>query len=466
MSDELFENKVIEFIRRNNLLSKRSRVLVAVSGGIDSIALMNFLYEFRDELDIQLGIAHFNHKLRGLESDEDENFVRGIAAKYNIEFYGGYWKRDDKLQGSIQMLARKARFQFLNRIADENNYQVIALAHHLDDQAETILMNLMKGYGITALCGIQPKSDNRIHPFLSVQKREIEQYAMEKKLDWVLDSSNIEVKYFRNKIRNEVLPTIESVSPNFVKTLIYLSYEAADIINYIQDIVDELWNNRSIIKEKNRVILDINKIKSYFYLLNRFAIISALYALEYRDVVSSKFINEVINLMSARTGATISFKGIEIVKDRERLIFSKIRDYNFEFEIEIGEKFIVGDYELFIEYVSKDKVDFSGSPKYEYFDRGKISGKLVARSWQQGDYFQPLGMKSRVKLSDFLINSKIPLCEKKYIPIITDQEKIICVCGLRLDERVKIDKYSKDIVKLTCIRTEAKPVKLIPAERS
>ena len=180
--------QILNFIQKNGLISSGDRVLAAVSGGVDSMVMMEVLYRLKDEIEFELGAAHFNHKLRGEESERDARFVEAVASALKIDCHFSAWERkDEEVQGSTQTAAREARFTFFEGVMQENRYNVVALGHHLDDHIETVMMAVLKGYGINGLSGIPVKNGNRIHPLLSVRKDEILRYAGEAGIEFVND---------------------------------------------------------------------------------------------------------------------------------------------------------------------------------------------------------------------------------------------------------------------------------------
>jgi tRNA(Ile)-lysidine synthase len=408
-------------------------VLVAVSGGVDSTALLHSLMVLRERLKIEIGVAHFDHKLRGQESLRDREFVKNLAWELNLPFHLGIWGETVK-RGSLQVRARKARFAFFDKTVKSFNYRKIALGHNADDQTETVLMALMRGYDLKGLAGIRPVSGNRIHPLLRFTRQEILTFAEAEGLQWVEDSSNFKTDYARNRLRWEIIPQMTELFPQFRESLAKLSEMAVSIQNSNTTLLNKLWAEGVIVENNDVIILDIEGFLPYFNMLKNFAILDICARLGNEKPPTHRQLAQIGKLFFAETGAETDIASLRILKDRGKLLFG-------------GEK--EKPCELDIRNCSLSEVVFDDDPTLEYIDADKVKGNPTMRNWHPGDRFRPLGMSEDVKISDFLINNKISKLEKKKIMLLCDSEKVIWICGLRLDDRVKITLVTKKALRMT-----------------
>jgi len=452
-----FVTKILNFISDNHLVSSEDNILVAVSGGVDSCVMMHVLNILKNDLNLHIGAAHFNHKLRGSESDRDEEFVRKTVENIGIDFHRGEWINKEEDSDSLQMRAHRARFDFLDSICEIHGYNKIALGHNYDDNVETILIALLGGYGLKGLSGIQPLSGNRIHPLLAVTRNEIQDYAVGNGVHWVEDSSNIENKYLRNRIRNLVIPGIREHYPDFDKGIIQIASEASEFNREIEQDVENIWRTGAVRGQNSEVILEINAFLQYFSMLRKYLIIDIFKKLPAGRRPSPGILKEIVNLCRSETGSMVFFSDIRILKDRNRLIFSNHTENEVWQTLSIGQSNQVGEYEIILEPVNCQEVQYNSDPTVEYIDLDRLSGSLTVRNWREGDKFRPLGMTGEIKISDFFTNNKLSMFEKNKILIIHDEEKIVWVCGMRLDDRVTIVDKTTNCLKMI-IRSFDKPI--------
>jgi len=440
-------DKVYNFITEHNLIPPGAKVLAAVSGGVDSIVMLNLLLKVQPALDCRLALAHFNHNLRGDESQRDADFVRNTALNLNLPFFYAEWRSPPKSKKSIQTSARQARFAFLENTLKKHAFHRLALAHHQDDRLETVFFALIKGYGLISLRGITPQSGLRIHPLLCLTKNEILDYAHSNNLKWVEDSSNLKTGCLRNYIRRKIFPQLETIYPQFHNSLLNIAQEADILSINLDSLYNELLNKKIIILQKNRTILDINKFLPYFNMLKNFAFRKTLCRFIPDLNVSHRFLCQVNDLLFSAPGASILIAGINITKDRNTLIFT-LNEPASPDEIAFDHSFQNQRFSLQAIPCAGELPQFNTDPNIEFIDSSCVKGKLRLRFWRKGDRFIPLGLDKEIKLSDFFINEKIPRCDKHHIPLLCDEEKIIWLCGIRLDNRVKITSASNNILKL------------------
>ena len=448
MSDII--SKIIDVIESRGLIEPGDRVLAAVSGGVDSVSLLHVLFEIQSRLDFSLAAAHFDHCLRGEESQRDAEFTAGLCKSLKVELFSGSW--DDKpavIKGSLQAAAHAARFRFFDSIMRKHGFTKIALGHHSDDQVETVVMALLKGYGVNALRGIQSQAGNRIHPLLAVSREEILEYALAAGLQWVEDSSNVKDVYLRNRLRHGLLSETFTSREVLKREAIRLSEAADTIFGIIEKQADILLKKASTSSGNQSIILAIDEILPYFNLLGEFVIRSIYSTLNSDYYLTPGCLKQVERMFFSGTGSTVEIGGVSIGRDRDNLLFTKTLHSTFRIEVKREEDYNVAEKVFSVKQCSIGEVEFVNDGSVEFIDSDALKGGLFIRQWQEGDVFIPYGMSGSKKLSDFFIDEKIPRYEKKRIPILYDADKVVWICGFRLDNRVRIKKTSTDILKLS-----------------
>ena len=434
----------LHFIRERKLCPERSRILLATSGGIDSMVMLDLFIKGGYEV----GIGHCNFQLRGSEAIQDELLVKKTADRMNVPFYV---KRFDTLrysreQGiSIQMAARKLRYEWLEEIREHHAYEFIGTAHHLNDNIETLIINLFRGTGLKGLTGIPVRHGRVIRPLLFAAKDQIIKYAEAQKISFREDQSNLEIKYKRNLIRKEVIPLIEQVNPGFVKTIA----KTLDRLNETQKIIDywlDNYRDRFMQVEGQDVYLD----NSFFQNIGSPVLLHEVLRKWGFHYDQSK---SIIKDPSESSGARYFSETHVLNVNRKNLIISpclKSADIVYEWPSENPELNIESG-RLKQEIITKGNESKSKDPHIEFFDLAKLKFPLIIRFWRDGDWFIPLGMKGKKKLSDFMIDEKIPVNLKKRLPVLLSGDAIIWIVGYRMDERFKLEPESSRILKITYI---------------
>jgi tRNA(Ile)-lysidine synthase len=431
------------FILKNNLFTKKDILLIAVSGGADSVVLCALC----KQAGYNFAIAHCNFQLRGEESNRDENFVKALAIKYDapifiVHYETATYAAKEKL--SIQEAARALRYSYFTDLIIAHNYTAILTAHHADDNVETVLMNFFKGTGIKGMRGILPKHKNIIRPLLFATRREIEIFATENNIDFVNDSSNKKNDYTRNYLRNELIPAVEKVYSEVSKNIVQNIERLADV---------EYLYNESITKIKKGLI-EIKGKEIHIPVL-KLAKTKPLQTVIYEIIKDFNFsasqVYDVEKLLVADSGKYISSPTHRILKNRNWLIISDIV-FTLQNEfllIEENDKEIIFEKgRVQVEKLSKiDTIDIN--PAIASIDALDVHYPLLLRKWKQGDYFYPLGMDKKKKLSRFFIDMKLSLLEKENIWVLESDKKIIWVVGLRIDNRFKITSSTEYILKLS-----------------
>jgi len=437
--------RFINYIKDNHLFSQTDTILVGVSGGIDSVVLLDLL----DKAGYSVAIAHCNFRLRGSESDEDEKFVHDLARKYDVPVFKTAFDTSDyaaENKVSIEMAARELRYQWFEMIRSSHHFDCIAVAHHRDDQLETFFLNLTRGTGLSGLTGMRPVNGRIVRPLLFASRDEIEQYRHENFLDFREDASNLSLDYLRNKIRHTVLPVMDTLNPSFreglIRTMSYL--EGASKI--CDSAVKQAWE-RVVLRNGNDYLISIAELRlldplsAYlFEFLKSFGFNSVVVA----DIESS---------LDGISGKQFISQTHRLVRDRESFILTPVVARNKKhFYLEEGRVELITPVHLKIESGKrKDKFKIPDSPFIACIDRDLVQFPLMIRKWQQGDYFKPLGMNGFKKVSDFFIDSKLSLLQKEKVWIVTNSEQVVWIIGHRLDDRYKITPGTQNILKLEMV---------------
>ncbi len=428
------ENKISNFFSQHKNLIKEPYILVAVSGGIDSTMLAWVL----KHLGKKFAIGHCNFKLRGDESDGDEEFVKNLAHKFSVPFHVQHFDTENHAQEhqlSTQMAARDLRYHWFKEIASKHGYDFIATAHNLNDSIETFFINLVRGTGIRGISGIKPVKENIIRPMLEITREEIESFVSDNNIAYREDSSNREEKYTRNKIRHSILPEFLKLSPSFLETMMRNMENLHQMrIIYERYLERELAN---IVNEKDSIVyINIPALKDTMFpdLILHEALAP--------NGFNHAQINNILNCLDETSGKQFFSSSHHLIKDRdtiqltkkEETLHSKELHYIFTGDSEISSP-------LHLELITKEKnVDYQVS-RYAgnaCLDYDKLDFPLILRRWKQGDYFRPLGMKAMKKVSDFFTDQKLSLFEKSQTWILTSSDKIVWIVGKRIDDRFKV----------------------------
>jgi tRNA(Ile)-lysidine synthase len=441
------------------MLLGKERVLIAVSGGVDSMALLDIMARLGPTMKLELAVAHFDHGLRGEESQADAAFVVEQAKLRGLKSYVGRGdvKRLSALQNlSIEESARKARYQFLTRVAKKHDYTIVLTAHNANDNAETLLINMMRGSGVSGLAAIpplRPLTEGVIvaRPLLGIERCEIEGYAEEVELQWREDSSNKSMKFTRNRVRQELLPLLEQYNPGIVGTLNSTAEIMRGLEQYLSHAVDLAIRKVVTINTQEQVQLDLRHLKHYLPAIQSEIVQRTVSKTFDIPPISYGAIERTLSLMWKETGSKAELGGgLNAVRDRETLTVR----CDPPPMIPVEKPFQPGatvqtDYGVLItETMERANVRFTRNSNIEFVDMEKISGDLVLRTWREGDRFRPLGLGGEKKVSDFLVDSKVPLDRKREILVVADGDKIVWVCGMRLDDRFKVESNTRNALRL------------------
>lgn len=431
-----------EFIAQNNLFSHSDKVLLAVSGGKDSVLMAHFF----NATGLKFGIAHCNFNLRGEESDLDQQFTQDLAAKFEVPFYtSSFNTRETALNQhiSIEMAARDLRYSWLEEIRTDIQYDFIALAHHKNDSVETVLFNLVRGTGISGLHGILPKRDNLVRPLLFLNREEINKIIYDEKISFREDSSNASVDYARNKIRLEVIPKLKELNPSLEATFGQNSRRFAELEEYLKEqmnlLRDKLFREQPS-GDYHIALADLKTLKPIRTLL-----FELFCPFGFRDNV----LEDLAASWNGISGKVFESATHSILLDRDKLILQKRANSIIEDSLVNEHEASIqwGGYRFTMHSETANDLKLSSDPAFAYFDFNKLVFPLRFRSWKQGDSFFPLGMRGKKKLSDFFINKKIPLNSKQLIPILENGDgEILWIAGYQADNRYKITDGTEKVI--------------------
>lgn len=441
MSNNCLINKVASFIKQNNLLDNSKKYIVALSGGADSVSLLLILHQ----LCYNIEAAHCNFHLRGNDSNDDEDFCKTLCERLDITLHIKHFNTEEYSSShkiSIEMAARELRYNYFNTLAIERNAEGICVAHHINDVAETMLLNLVRGSGIKGLQGILPHRDNIIRPLLCVTRNEIEDFLISKHQDFKQDFTNFDDEINRNRLRINVIPQLEKINNASIFSMQKTAKRMVDAEQLINIYIEEQRNK--IVRQKDSFvsfnIADI--INEYFlYLLIK----------EY-DFSSAQIENIYSYIRSPQTGKVFSSYSHDLLIDRNQIIIRKKTDYITQPIIinSTGTYNIAENKTLTISFEDLDKnKSIPKSSNICFADADVIKFPLTLRRTRQGDRFIPFGMKQSKLVSDYLTDKKRNLFQKESQLVVTDnEEKIVWLVDERIDNRIRITDKTKHIIKI------------------
>jgi tRNA(Ile)-lysidine synthase len=467
-SQVMLLTKVKETIKKYSLLDPGDRVLVAVSGGPDSVCLLGVLRELANDLDLTLHIAHLDHMFRGKESADEALFVSELATKFGIpatveKFDVPAYCLERGL--SPQEGAREMRYAFLQRAAKTVGATRIATGHTANDQAETFLMRLMRGAGVSGLSAIPPARENIIRPLIEATRDEVMEYLKETGLAFVTDPSNAKPVYTRNRIRMEVLPVLERFNPRIVATLAaeagHLRDEDEAIEGYCTTLADSI-----LVRKENTVFVkrnDFNTLPPAFRrrLLKKASDLAGAES----SGLSRIQIDETIAFMAAaRTGRTMGLPpGLTIGREYDRFVISaRSGTEGFSHVIVIPGVSVISELRMEIETLVVDPPPEEQEDKnyvwQALFDYDKIGPVLTLRNRHPGDWFRPTGMSGKSKkIQDYFVDEKVPRRKRDLVPLLCSGEDILWVVGMRTDERFLASEVTKRLLMVQVRCEEARP---------
>lgn len=431
------------YVKQQNLFQPKDRLLLAVSGGVDSVVLC----ELCKQAGYDFMIAHCNFQLRGEESERDEAFVKQLGTKYEVEvlikkFDTEKYAAENKL--SIQVAARELRYAWFQQLAVARSVQFILTAHHANDNIETLLMNFFKGTGINGLHGILPKQANLIRPLLFAKKEEIAGFAFAANLKFVEDSSNASDKYTRNYFRNQLIPDLQKVFPQVEENLLNNIERFREIeLLYRQSV--QLYTRKLLEKKGNEIHIPVLK------LLKTTGLNTVVYEIIRDYGFTAHQTEEAVALLQSETGKYILSATHRVIKNRNWLIIAPNKTIEAEniFIEENDTQVVFQQGVIDIELLLTTNYKPQTTNLLAQLDAAEIKFPLLLRKWKPGDYFYPLGMQKKKKLSRFFIDQKLSLIQKEKTWVIEMDKKIIWVIGLRIDDRFKITGNTKRVLQIS-----------------
>lgn len=417
---------------------QNEQFLLACSAGIDSTVLAHLC----TKSGLKFSIAHCNFHLRAEESDKDEDLVRSMATGLNKEFHITHFNTLDyikKNKVSLEMAARDLRYAWFEQLVETHGYSTLVTAHHSDDNLETFFINLSRGTGIKGLIGMPEKTDLLSRPLLIFSNEQIKNYAESEKLVWREDESNTDTKHHRNKLRHELVPVLKELRPtfleNFEKTLSNLKGSAALIDNHIGALKKELFEEYDgVIQISIEKIKCLNPLNAYLFEL-------------FKDY-GFKAWADIRDLLTGMSGKEVRSSTHRLLKDRENLLLQKIIVNDSKiYWVQDTDSVLKHPINLSIELTHG--IENTNDPDILYVDKKSLKYPLVVRKWQEGDYFYPFGMKGKKKVSKFFKDEKMDVISKEKQWLLYSDDNLVWIIGKRGDERFKVTKETKNILKLT-----------------
>jgi len=477
-NQQSLELKVSGFIREHQLISAGKPLVVAVSGGPDSVCLFHILFGLQQELGVKLHVAHLNHRLRGAEAEADARYVAGLARRLAIP--ATIEQRDVKAYQaehrlSLEEAAREVRYTFLAEVASAVGTDRVAVGHTVDDHIETILMHLIRGTGSRGLRGLQPKIGWQIsgatltivRPLLSVSRQETEGYCQLHQLSPRIDSSNLGLSPLRNRIRHQLLPLLEGYNPRIAEALLRTAGIAGDDLAFLDGAVAEVWD-KIVQRQEKSITLDKKGLLELAPALKRHLLRNAIEGLvgNIKDI-EAHHIEEIMAILNKPAGKRKCLPGgliFAVEYDRYLLSsgeagLSPLPALEGEFNLKIpGLTRLPGGQVtaaiLNREQWAAEEIDLTDGDFTAGFDFAKTGDKLTVRTRRRGDRFQPLGMGQPKKLGEFMIDAKVPQAWRGKVPLVCSPGQILWVVGYRIDERVKVTDSTRQVL---CLVLEKQP---------
>lgn len=438
-------------IEKYKLIDEKETIIVATSGGPDSQFLTYLLYEIKEKYKINIVLAHLNH-LHRKEAYLDEQLVEKTANELGLNVFVRHESMDNyakEMKISPEDAGRKLRYSFLREISEGYENFKIATGHNKDDQAETVLMRMIRGSGLDGLCAMDYKNGDIIRPILSFSKKEIIEYLNKNNIPYALDKTNFHNDYTRNYIRNEIIRELETINPNVSDSLFTLSQTLKDDKILIDHVIDEEFTKLVVEKKKDSISLDRNKFNQIpDYMTGRIMRRALLELTGSLKDISKENIDEFLSIRELATGKKVIKDDIIFIKNYQSYKLS-LRENKIEKSsqktIDVNEEIIFNNYLIRAKEV--DKIGKKNKNTH-YFDMDKLSLPLKVRTRQNGDKFKPFGMDNNKKLKDFFIDQKIDRDKRDLIPLILSNDEIICVLSQRISEDYKVTNNTRKILKI------------------
>lgn len=431
-------SKFQKHLSQNLSFLTNKKLLLAISGGIDSMVMLDLF----KKSGFEIAIVHCNFQLRGKESNDDQAFIEKYSEENSIPLFATQFETKafaDDFKLSIQVAARELRYKWFYELLESHQYDYVLTAHHADDNIETFLINLSRGSGLEGFTGIPIQNDKTVRPLLDFGREEILLYAKENAIKWREDSSNASDKYLRNKIRQEVVPVLKSLNPNLLASFQNTLENLQQAMSLVDD-ASRIVYRKVVLDEENqkkinlRELLQLPNYKAYLY--------------QWLHPFGFKAWNDIYNLVESQSGKQIFSEGFKLLKDREYLILSP------QVKIDKDEKYLIENNEKEVNFhiklsFCKVSTASNASNKTIFVDQNKLKYPLVLRRWEEGDVFYPLGMNGKSKkVSKFFKDEKFSLIEKENTWLLCSDDQIVWIVGIRQDERFKAETTTKQIIQI------------------
>ncbi|HEX79478.1 MAG TPA: tRNA lysidine(34) synthetase TilS [Dehalococcoidia bacterium] len=468
------EQRVAHFIREHQLVSGEKPLLVAVSGGADSVCLLHVLAGLQEELGISLHIAHLDHRLRGADSVADADYVKGLAGRLDIPLTVGRedvkaYQKMNKI--SLEEAAREVRYRFLAETADSVGADRVATGHTIDDHVETMLMHLVRGTGTRGLVGLKPVSRWRlggreitiVRPLLGISRQETDDYCRDNKLEPRLDATNLLLSPLRNRIRQQLLPMLQDYNPGVAEALLRTATNATDELAFLDDEMSRVWDG--VVKRYGKTIaFDKREFGRLNLALKRHLLRTAMeHLLGNLKDIEARHIEEIIDVLDKPAGKQVSLPwGMVFAVEYERYLLGKepsalcpFPPLAGEHSLDVPSETKLPGWLVKAEVIGREEITEKGRGFVALIDLDETGGRLSVRHRKTGDRFQPLGLSAEKKLNEFMIDARIPRTWRERIPVVCASGRtvdtpgqIIWLVGYRIDERVKITEKTKRVLRL------------------
>ena len=435
-----------KYVAQNELFGHDDKILLTVSGGVDSMVMMSLFaasgYRF--------GVAHCNFQLRGQESDEDEALVAEQARRYGVELFNRRFDTQGEMERtgeSMEMAARRLRYTWFRSLCDEHGYNVIAIAHHINDSIETFFINMLRGTGLRGLTGISVQAGRIVRPLMFATRKDILDYATAHRIPYREDSSNRSTKYLRNKVRLGIVPMLREINPQFTTVMRRNISRLTDAQTFIDRSV-ELIRRDAMTEQGGLYTLHVDRIDASLplgYVV--YEILNSMFGFK-GDTVDAL----CHALQQNNTGRRFYSREWVATIDRGRIVIGRIADEDTCMtQVEQGVlRSYCGSSVLHYEYCDIDMIDSVTTPaNVALVDADKLRFPLTLRRWQQGDWFVPFGMSGRKKVSDFLIDAKVSMAEKSRQFVLLSGDDVVWLVGRRADDRFRLTRQTENVLKIT-----------------
>lgn len=454
------EQKIIRFVEKHHMISEGDLVIVGISGGADSVGMFYLLKALQKKKHFRMVAVHINHQIRGVEADEDEQFVEDLCRKEDVVykvFHINVMELARKMGRSLEEAGRIARYDAFEQVGAQmgNGQYKIALAHHQDDLAETMLHHLARGTGLAGLCSLKPVSGNRIRPMLCLERKEIEAYLHKKQQEWKVDSTNLDDDYTRNRIRHHVVGYLrEKINPQAIAHIAQVSEELNEMEAFLQKEAEKKaeffvkkQNGTSILRED---LKDEPQIMQNRIIMNEMKEICGqsrdLMRIHVEDIKKlwNKQVGKMVNLPYEMI-AKRTYDGIHIKKQNKKVLSET---QNQEIALRIPGETKIGEYVVLCRMISSDFVEIFEKKYTKCFDYDKIKNSVYFRHRRSGDKISVHPSGGSKKLKDYLIDKKIPQQDRDQLWLLADGSDILWIVNDRISEKYKITQYTKRVLSI------------------